>query len=153
MSPGSIAKMSLASVRRRLCQRLELPEFQDCFEWSRERVKIRMFFNVYGVVPCWNYSCLATHTGFILRVLFTGSLVRPYYSGYLLGATVLIILSIYMGPVDSQVDHHQAIQSILCCAYITTIIVIFIIPVTWFVCAHATLAGSSDAALAETTVP
>jgi hypothetical protein len=31
-----------------------------------------------------------------------------------------------MGPVDPQVDYHQAIQSILCCAYIATIIVIFI---------------------------
>jgi len=30
-----------------------------------------------------------------------------------------------MGPVARQVDHHQAIQSILCCAYITTITVIF----------------------------
>jgi hypothetical protein len=29
-----------------------------------------------------------------------------------------------MEPVDPQVDYHQAIQSILCCAYITTIIVI-----------------------------
>jgi hypothetical protein len=32
-----------------------------------------------------------------------------------------------MGPVARQVDDHQAIQSILCCAYTTTIIVIFII--------------------------
>jgi hypothetical protein len=32
-----------------------------------------------------------------------------------------------MGPVARQVDYHQAIQSILCCAYITTITVIFII--------------------------
>jgi hypothetical protein len=31
-----------------------------------------------------------------------------------------------MGPVARQVDDHQAIQSILSCAYITTIIVIFI---------------------------
>jgi len=31
-----------------------------------------------------------------------------------------------MGPVARQVDYHQAIQSILCCAYITTITVIFI---------------------------
>jgi hypothetical protein len=52
--------------------------------------------------------------GFSLRFLFTW----PYYSGYLLGAAVLIILSIYIGPVDPQVDYHQAIQSILCCAYI-----------------------------------
>jgi ABC-type cobalamin transport system permease subunit len=71
-------------------------------------------------------AAVATHTGFILRVLFTGSLVRPYYSGYLLGATVLIILSIYMGPVDPQVDYYYSIQSILCCAYITTLLVIFI---------------------------
>jgi len=54
---------------------------------------------------------------FSFRVLYT----RPYYSGYLLGTTILIILSIYMGPVARQVDYHQAIQSILCCAYITTI--------------------------------
>jgi hypothetical protein len=59
--------------------------------------------------------------GFSLRVLYS-----VHFSGYLLGTTVLIILSIYMGPVDPQVDYHQAIQSILCCAYITTIIVIFI---------------------------
>jgi hypothetical protein len=82
---------------------------------------------VNGSGVCWNYSRRGRTgwlpIGFILRVLFTGSLVRPYYSGYLLGATVLIILSIYMGPVDPQVDY-QAIQSILCCAYITTIIVI-----------------------------
>jgi hypothetical protein len=68
--------------------------------------------------------------GFSLRILFTGSLygfsTRFIYSGYLLGATVLIILSIYMGPVARQVDDHKAIQSILCCTYITTIIVIFI---------------------------
>jgi ABC-type Fe3+-siderophore transport system permease subunit len=71
--------------------------------------------------------------GFSLRVLFTGSLVQPYYLGYLLGATVLSILSIYMGPVDPQVDYHQAIQSILCCAYITITIVIFIrIRQTWY---------------------
>jgi hypothetical protein len=31
-----------------------------------------------------------------------------------------------MGPVARQVDYHQAIQSILCCAYITTFTVIFI---------------------------
>src|SRR5277367_5217570 len=38
-------------------------------------------------------------------------------------------LCIYMGPVARQVEYHQAtqaIQSILCCAYITTFIVIFI---------------------------
>jgi hypothetical protein len=38
-------------------------------------------------------------------------------------------LCIYMGPVARQVEHHQAtqaIQSILCCAYVTTFIVIFI---------------------------
>jgi hypothetical protein len=29
-----------------------------------------------------------------------------------------------MGPVARQVDDHQAIQSILCCAYITTLLVI-----------------------------
>jgi hypothetical protein len=39
---------------------------------------------------------------------------------------MLYILSIYMGPVAHQVDYYQAIQSILCCAYITTITVIFI---------------------------
>jgi hypothetical protein len=63
--------------------------------------------------------------GSILRVLSTGSLFGLFF-GLFLRTTVLIILSIYMGPVDPQVDH-QAIQSILCCAYITTIIVIFII--------------------------
>jgi hypothetical protein len=31
-----------------------------------------------------------------------------------------------MGPVARQVDYYQAIHSILCCAYITTITVIFI---------------------------
>jgi hypothetical protein len=62
--------------------------------------------------------------GFSLRVLY-GFSTRFIYSGHLLGTTVLIILSIYMGPVARQVDH-QAIQSILCCAYITTIIAIFI---------------------------
>jgi hypothetical protein len=31
-----------------------------------------------------------------------------------------------MGPVARQVDYHQEIKSILCCAYITTITVIFI---------------------------
>jgi hypothetical protein len=31
-----------------------------------------------------------------------------------------------MGPVARIVDYHQAIQSILCCVYITTITVIFI---------------------------
>ena len=39
-------------------------------------------------------------------------------------------LCIYIGPAASQVEYHQAtqaIQSILCCAYITTISVIFII--------------------------
>jgi hypothetical protein len=63
--------------------------------------------------------------GFSLRVPY-GFSTRFIYSGYLLGTTVLIILSIYMGPVARQVEDHQAIQSILCCAYITTIIVIFI---------------------------
>jgi hypothetical protein len=32
-----------------------------------------------------------------------------------------------MGPVARQVDNHQAIHSILCCAYITTVTVISII--------------------------
>jgi hypothetical protein len=68
--------------------------------------------------------------GFSLRVLSTGSLFGLFF-GLFLGTTVLIILSIYMGPVDPQVDYHQAIQSILCCAYITTIIVIFI---KWALC-------------------
>ena len=76
---------------------------------------------------CWSCSCRGhtswLHIGFILRVLSKGHL-RVLYSDHLLGATVLI-LSIYMGPVARQVDH-QAIQSILCCAYITTIVVIFI---------------------------
>jgi hypothetical protein len=92
---------------------------------------------------CWNCSCRG-HTswlhngsilrvystgslyGFSLRVLSTGSLFGLFF-GLFIGTTVLIILSIYMGPVDPQVDHHQAIQSILCCAYITTLPVIFII--------------------------
>jgi hypothetical protein len=63
--------------------------------------------------------------GFSLRVLFVGSLFGSFF-GVFLGTTVLIILCLYMGPVDPQVDHYQAIQSILCCAYITTIIAIFI---------------------------
>jgi hypothetical protein len=63
--------------------------------------------------------------GFSLRVLFEGSLFGSFF-GLFLGTTVLIILSIYMGPVDPQVNYHQAIQSILCCAYITTLPVIFI---------------------------
>jgi hypothetical protein len=63
--------------------------------------------------------------GFSLRVLFVGSLFGSFF-GVFLGTTVLIILSIYMGPVDPQVDYHQAIQSILCCTYITTLPVIFI---------------------------
>jgi hypothetical protein len=46
--------------------------------------------------------------GFSLRVLSTGSLFGSFF-GIFLGTTVLIILSIYMGPVDPQVDHHQAI--------------------------------------------
>jgi len=66
--------------------------------------------------------------GFSLRVLFTGSLYgfsfRVLYSDNLFG-TIVLILYIYMGLVARQVDH-QAIQSILCCAYITTITVIFI---------------------------
>jgi hypothetical protein len=56
--------------------------------------------------------------------LFYGFSTRFPYSGYLLGTTVLIILSIYMGPVACQVDYYQAIQSILFCACITTNIVI-----------------------------
>jgi hypothetical protein len=47
----------------------------------------------------------------LLQVLF------GYYSGYLFRTTMLFILSIYMGLVARQVDHHQAIHSILCCAY------------------------------------
>jgi hypothetical protein len=76
--------------------------------------------------------------GFSLRVLFTGSLygfsLRVLFTGSLFGSFFGLFtrnycthhLSIYMGPVDPQVDHHQAIQSILCCAYITTLPVIFI---------------------------
>jgi len=79
----------------------------------------------------WNCSCRGhtswLHIGFILRVLSTGHL-QVLYSDHLLGATVLI-LCIYMRPVACQVDYYQAtqaIQSILCCAYITTTVVIFI---------------------------
>jgi hypothetical protein len=61
--------------------------------------------------------------GFSLRVLFTGDL-RVLYSGNLFGTTVLIFC-LYMGLVARQVDYHQENQAIiLCCAYITTIIVI-----------------------------
>jgi hypothetical protein len=79
--------------------------------------------SLYGFSP----RVLSTGSlhGFSLRVLSTGSLFGLFF-GLFLGTTVLIILSIYMGPVDPQVDHHQAIQSILCCAYITTSPVIFI---------------------------
>ena len=56
--------------------------------------------------------------------LFYGLSTRFLFSGYLLGTTVLIILSIYMGPVARQVDYYQAIQYILCSVYITTIIVV-----------------------------
>ena len=43
------------------------------------------------------------------------------------GAAALIILCIYRGSETLQVHHQatQAIQSILCCAYITTLLVIF----------------------------
>jgi hypothetical protein len=67
-------------------------------------------------------AAVATLVGYTSG-LFYGFSLRVLYSGYLLGTTVLIILSIYMGPVARQVDYHQAIQSILYCAYITTIVI------------------------------
>jgi hypothetical protein len=94
-------------------------------------------------IKCWNCSsCGHTswlHNRSIIQVYSTGSLYRfsprvlstgslfGLFFGLFLGTTVLIILSIYIRPVDPQVDYYWAIQSILCCAYITTIIVIFII--------------------------
>jgi hypothetical protein len=59
---------------------------------------------------------MVTHIGFFTQFL-SGFSTRPVYSGNLLGTTVLIILSIYMGPVAPQVNYYQAIHSILCCAY------------------------------------
>jgi hypothetical protein len=44
-----------------------------------------------------------------------------------------------MGPVARQVDYHQAIQSILCCADITTITVIYITNVLCALCAAVVL--------------
>src|SRR4030081_203591 len=71
-----------------------------------------------GSLPVVLYGCS-------LRVFSTGVLYgcslrvfsSAFCSGILLGTTVLILLSTYMGPVACQVDHHQAIHSILCCAY------------------------------------
>jgi hypothetical protein len=64
---------------------------------------------------------MVTHTGSFLWVLFSGALlgllIRAIYSELLYSS----FLSIYMGPVVRQVDH-QVIQSILCCASITTYI-------------------------------
>jgi hypothetical protein len=64
---------------------------------------------------------MVTHTGSYLWVLFSGALlgllIRAIYSELLYSS----FLSIYMGPVARQVDH-QVIQSILCCASITTYI-------------------------------
>jgi hypothetical protein len=65
-------------------------------------------------------SAVATLDVYISALLLGLSLwfsTRPDYSGNLLGTTVLIILSIYMGPVARQVDYYQAIHSIICCAY------------------------------------
>src|ERR1700730_15047278 len=69
---------------------------------------------------CLSYSCRSHIEWLHISALFIDFsfrfYTRSFYSGYLLGTTVLIILSIYMGPVARQVDDHQGIQSILCCA-------------------------------------
>jgi hypothetical protein len=70
-------------------------------------------------------AAVATLVGYTSGLLYGFSL-RVLYSGNLFGTTILIILFIYMGPVARQIDYHQAIQSILCCAYITILLVIFI---------------------------
>jgi hypothetical protein len=79
---------------------------------------------------------MVTHTGSFLWVLFSGALlgllIRAIYSELLYSS----FLSIYMGPVARQVDH-QAIQSILCCASITTYICDF----NTFQCVKALIEG------------
>jgi hypothetical protein len=88
----------------------------------------------YSTGLFYRFSLRVLSTGslyrFSLRVLSTGSLFSIFF-GLFLGTTVLIILSIYIGLVDPQVNYYQAIQSILCYAYITTIIAIFITKELW----------------------
>ena len=117
----SLARQQMSYHRSSYCKVLETDgQAEEAERPRREQLAIY-----------WNYSCRG-HIGWLhVSAFLFGFFIRPFYSGYLPGTTVLIILSIYMGPVARQVDYHLAIPSILCCAYITTIIVIFISSIRW----------------------
>jgi hypothetical protein len=88
--------------------------------WAIEKTRIRRC--TFGVGITAAVATLVGYTsglfyGFSLRVIY-GFFIRAYFS------ELLYSVCLYMGPVARQVDYYQVIQSILCCAYITTIIVI-----------------------------
>jgi hypothetical protein len=79
------------------------------------------------VTPVGLAAAVATLANYTTGLLY-GFYTRFLYSGNLFG-TIVLIFCLYIGgqlPFKLIMKHFQAILSILCCAYITTTVVIFI---------------------------